>query len=231
MRPHRQWWGRGNGKPSPPVVYSSVCVTFTAQTTDVSGGAGVPHHHHVLQRLKIKQRRKTNTKKIQKKEKTEEKKRGTPWPLLQTPEREGDSGCLGVPSGSTEPAFCLALQDGTVLGRLWVWPRGRDGGRWSGCVPRPTHLRAKQACGWPFRSRPVGLVAHVCSPSGGQMTSFPGLQLSSKPPRSSFPLLQDALLNQCGKTTGLLSMVLSSTLIILACWGAGRGPLPLGSTI
>ena len=150
----------------------------------MSGEAGVPHHHRVLQRLKIKQRRKTKNKNPKKRENPRKKER-YPLASLQTLERVGDSGCLGVPSGSTEPAFCLALQDGTVLGRLWVWPRGRDGGHWSGCVPRPTHLRAKQGCGWPFRSRPVGLVAHVCPPSGGQMTSFPGLQLSSKPPRSS----------------------------------------------
>lgn len=47
------------------------------------------------------------------------------------------------------------------------------------------------------------------SPEQGQMISLPGLQLFCKAPENrSFPLLRDALINQCDKTTGLLSMVL-----------------------
>lgn len=50
------------------------------------------------------------------------------------------------------------------------------------------------------------------------MTPLPGLQLFSKPLRIAlFHSFKDALLNQCGKTTGLLSVVLYSILIISAC--------------
>lgn len=41
------------------------------------------------------------------------------------------------------------------------------------------------------------------------MISLPGLQLFSKPSENrSLPLLPDAHINQCGETTGLLSVVL-----------------------
>lgn len=88
-------------------------------------------------------------------------------------------------------------------------------------MPRPTHLRAKRGCGWPFRSRPVGLVAHVC-PQPGPDDSAPGLQLSSDSPKTCSSSIQVALVNQCGKTTGLVSMVLYSVLSQLA-EGQGEG--------
>lgn len=89
-------------------------------------------------------------------------------------------------------------------------------------MPRPTHLRAKRGRGWPSRSRPVGLVAHVC-PQQGPDDFSPGLQLSSDPARlAPFPL-QVALVNQCGKTTGLVSMVLYSVLLSQLAEGQGEG--------
>lgn len=162
-----------------PVVYSSACVTFAAQTHRYVWGSRRSSSPSCFAKVKDKAKMKNKQKNPKKERKPKKKKRGTPWPLLQTPERVGDSGCLGVPSGS--PAFCLALQDGTVLVGCGSAHMAETVGTGQGVC----HAPHKQGCGWPFRSRPVGLVAHVCPPSGGQMTSFPGLQLSSKPPRSS----------------------------------------------
>lgn len=112
----------------------------------------------------------------------------------------------------------------SVAGVCRLWVLATSGNEWhrGGPVPRPTHLRAKRGRSWPFRSRPVGLVAHVCpQPDRCFLSWFAAVFKSPHDPL--FPLLQVALTNQCGKTTGLVSMVLHSVLLSQLAEGQGEG--------
>lgn len=85
------------------------------------------------------------------------------------------------------------------------------------------HTPQGQAGAWlALQVRPVGLVAHVCpQPDRCFLSWFAAVFKSPHDPL--FPLLQVALTNQCGKTTGLVSMVLYSVLLSQLAEGQGEG--------
>lgn len=212
--------GRGGGrKHSSPVVYSSVCLTFTAQNHRRVWGS-LERHSSSPSFAKFKDKAKTKNKQTKKSKQKKNTRKKESSPGLCFKPLRGEVALCAWDSLWVRRAllFVPSIVGWRGVGRLWVWPCGQGDGHQSGCVPCPTHLWAKQGCSWPFRCMPVGLVAHICPRSRGQMTPLPGLQLFSKPLRIAlFHSFKDALLNQCGKTTGLLSVVLYSILIISAC--------------
>ena len=226
----------GDRKHSSPVVYSSVCLTFTAQNHRRVWGS-LERHSSSPSFAKFKDKAKTKNKQTKKSKKKHKNKK-------HKKKRESSPGlCFKPLRGEVTPCawgslwvrrawlFVPSIVGWHSVGRLWVWPCGQGDGHQSGCVPRPTHLRAKQGCSWPFRSMPVGLAAHICPRNRGQMTPLPGLQLFSKPLRIALfipsrcppkPMWQDYW-------TSLSGTILNP--YYLGLLRGGERPLPLGSTI
>lgn len=170
-----------------------MCLTFTAQNHSRIWGslARDSSSPSCLQRLKKAKTKKQANKKNQKRKKEKKRKRVLSWPLLQTLRGEMAPCAWGSPGSCQADLWArraLLLSPASRCGVVVIGCRSGHVAKVVGTgqgVSHPAHLRAQQGHRWPFRSRPVGLVAHVCPQRRGQRIFLPGLQLFSKPMRIS----------------------------------------------
>lgn len=201
----------GDRKHSSPVVYSSVCLTFTAQNHrrvwgSLARRSSSPSCLQRLKKAKTKNKQKKNPQK-RKKKKQQKKRKSSPSLCSQPPIGDAAPSAWGTQGRCLADLSSPALQCDVALADCGSGRMATVIGTGQGALPCTPQDQAEARLTLQVQASGPG---STCLSSEERTGGFPPwfAAVFKAPKNCYFPLLQGALINQCGKTTGFLSMVL-----------------------